>query len=166
MNRKAVAKTYCTALLVPLSLISLCSCTKGPKGLSAETYEGVKQTVAAMRRANEYRDSGTLLFEPRFLDLERAVDGIATPHVYSDITAASNTSATTIARSCVDLLRTYRRMLDLAPAPGDTGFGALPGATEALRRRAASAHLEEYIGNLNGLRKSLDDCVIELNGYL
>jgi hypothetical protein len=166
MITRAIATTQpAVVLIIAAAAIGICSCTKGPKGLSNDTYAGVKKTVAAMRRANEYRDSGVLLFEPRFLDLERAVDGIATPRAYSEITTASDLSAAEIARSCVHILRSYRQMLDLAPSSGDTGILG-PGIRGTLRQEAVRAHLEEYQEHLTGMRKSLDDCVIQLGGYL
>jgi hypothetical protein len=138
----------------------LCSCTKGPKGLSAEAYEAAKGTVAAMRRANEYRDSGGLLFEPRFLDLERAADGIAASRK-----SASDDSAAGMARACVDILRSYRGMLDLAPSPGDTGKSGA-GIRGPLRQEAIRANLEEYMEHLTEMKKSLDDCVVQFGAYL
>ena len=53
------------------------ACTCGPKGLSRPTYLATKKAVGAIERANEYRDDGALLYEPRFLDVERAVDELA-----------------------------------------------------------------------------------------
>jgi hypothetical protein len=98
-------------------------------------------------------------------DLERATDGIVTPHVYSEITDANNRAVSDIARSCVKMLRGYRRMLDLAPRPGDPGMLGI-GTRGALRQEAIRANLKEYMEHLTETRKSLDDCVVHLGGYL
>jgi len=50
------------------------ACTRGPKGLSRSEYAATEKAVAALARADEYRDAEALLFEPRFLDAEKAVD--------------------------------------------------------------------------------------------
>jgi hypothetical protein len=168
VKTSAIATTHPAILMIAAAVIALCcSCTKGPEGLSPETYAGLEKTIDAMRRANEYRDSGVLLFEPRFLELERAVDDIALPDVHSVVTEARDDSAKSIARSCVQILKTYRSyLLDLAPRPGDTGFDLHGSKDLALRQRAEDAYLQEYTKQVNEMRQDLDRCVVTLRGYL
>jgi hypothetical protein len=153
-----IATTQLAVLIFAAALIALCSCTKGPHGLSADTYEGVRKTVLALRRANEYRDSGVLLFEPRLLEAERAADDIVAPAAHSAVTTASNTSAAVIARSCVKDLRLYREVqtlhLDYLERPPS--------------RNAQQRALDEYKDQklLSDVRQTVDGCIATLSGYL
>ena len=158
MKTEAIATTHSAILIIATAIIALCSCTKGPKGLSADTYEGVRRTVSALRRANEYRDSGALLFEPRLLEAEKEADDIATPRVYSVVTAASNTSAAMVARSCVKDLQLYRKAqalhldyLDRTPSPN-------------VHQRTLDEYNDQQL--VSGARQTIDACIATLGGYL
>jgi len=65
-------RTYSLTLLVLL----LAGCTKGPKHISVQEWQALKKAVPAYERAVEYKHSETLLFEPRYLDLEKARDEV------------------------------------------------------------------------------------------
>jgi hypothetical protein len=99
---------------VPLALLALTGCTRGPKGLSRSEYPAIEKGFAAFQRAFEYRDAGTLIFDPRMLDAERALDeaksASSNPH---------DTTATIILESSIGMLNTYRRELQLLRDIGD-----------------------------------------------
>jgi hypothetical protein len=62
--------------------------------------------LAALQRTNEYRDAGVLIYEPRFLDVERTIDELKTSGSRTeDETVAS------IAESCAGELKSYRQIL-------------------------------------------------------
>jgi hypothetical protein len=73
-----------------------------------------------MRRANEYRDAGVLLFEPRLLDAEREADSIAK-------NSTADSRAASIARICIEDFRLYRKSLNLA----NRGYLAREGMDDA-----------------------------------
>jgi hypothetical protein len=97
-------------LFLSLFLLVLFSCssgTRGPKGLSRETYAATEKAVAAIQRANECRDDGLLIFEQRFLEAEKAVDNaIATgknPH---------DTMVGIHMHNWVESMKLYRHIMD------------------------------------------------------
>lgn len=158
MKTGAIATTYLAVLMTAAAIVALCSCTKGPKGLSADTYEGVRRTVAALRRANEYRDSGALLFEPRLLEAEKEADGIVTPHTYSEITHANNTAAAEIARSCVKALQLYRQTRSL-----HLDYLDRPPSPNKYQRNLDEYTEQEGVANVT---QAVDGCIVTLGGYL
>jgi hypothetical protein len=83
------------------------ACTRGPKGLSRPTYVATEKAVAALKRANEYRDAGAQLYEPRFLDVEKATDELV-----ASATKPADTLVATIAGTCAIELKSYRGILD------------------------------------------------------
>ena len=91
-----------------LAALALVSCTRGPKGLSRSEFPAVEKGLAAVQRAFEYRDAGVLIFEPRMLDTERALD---------EARAASSNNqdgvAVSIFESTVQLISTYRRYQEM-----------------------------------------------------
>ena len=96
--------------LLPVSLLVLFACpsdTRGPKGLSRATYEATVKAVVAIQRATECRNAGALIFEPRFLEAERAVD---------DARATGNNQHDTMVgfymNNWVESMKLYRRILD------------------------------------------------------
>lgn len=155
MKNRALAAIRPAVLMIAPALTALCSCTKGPHGLSVDTYDGVQKAVSALRRANEYRDSGAPLFEPRLLEAERAAGEIVTPQAYSAVTAAANASAASVARSCVRDLRFYREtrniLLDRSPS-----LNAHEGALDAFNDRKT----------LDDARHTVDRCIVTLGAYL
>jgi hypothetical protein len=97
-------------VLLPVTILALVACpasTRGPKGLSRATYEATVNAVAAIKRTNECRDAGVLIFEPRFLEAEKAVD---------DVRATGNNSPDAIVgihlHNWVESMKLYRRILD------------------------------------------------------
>jgi hypothetical protein len=95
---------------LPVSLLALlicASCTRGPKGLSRATYAATEKAIAAIQRANECRDDGLLIFEPRFLEAEKAVDDArATATNFHDTLVVDHM------RGWVESTKLYRRVLD------------------------------------------------------
>jgi hypothetical protein len=61
-----------------------------------------------LQRAYEYRDAGVIIFEPRMLDAERALDDVRA----AGFKNAMDTSAGLIFRGSVESLRLYRKNLE------------------------------------------------------
>lgn len=151
--------TYGSRAAVAIAVIALtCSCTKGPHGLSADTYKGIQQTLSAMRRANEYRDSGTMLFEPRFLELEREADGIV-------VNNSADSSAASIARSCVKGLQIYRKSRDIYAAYLERRepLPKVPNWAAAEARKHADLTEKQMVDDA---RANVEGCIVTLGGYL
>lgn len=169
MRTRQLATTRPLVLIIAVAVMVLnCSCTKGPNGLSADTYKGIQKTLSAMRRANEYRDSGVLLFEPRFLELEAQADSIVTRND-ADERAAS------IVRECVEGFRLYRKSQDIYLDYLENRQ-ALPKAPKALTGLAAtlarSRRLKQESDDfsekkmMDDARENVDACLVTLGGYL
>lgn len=141
-------KRLCPFLII-LSL-GPSACSQGPKGLGRPAFEATEKAAAAMQRANEYRDAGTLLYEPRFLDLEKAVDELK-----ASATKPQEKAVAEIAVACAGDLRNYRENLDLlvqvsrqAPSPGRS---KLTKDANALHKRLAA---------------NIDSCISEVRSHL
>jgi thiamine biosynthesis lipoprotein ApbE len=93
------------AAVVLLTVTAICaaSCTRGPKGLSRDAYEATEEAVAALRRANEYRDAAAEGYEVRILDAEKALNALEKAQTNPPDSAVSQ-----IVRSCVEDLGLYR----------------------------------------------------------
>lgn len=76
---------------------------------SKERWEAAYQSTRdAYKRAAEYKDSGILLFQPRFTDMEKSVDALTEmPNQPKDDRLSS-------IKVCEDYLLTYRAMLESA----------------------------------------------------
>lgn len=68
------------------------------------------ETLDALSRAYEYRDAGTLLFEPRWKDFEVADDNLQRLSLFS----SESFDDAELVRLCGDQLRTYRSAEDTA----------------------------------------------------
>lgn len=145
------------------AVIALCSCSKGPQGLSADTCEAVRKAVPALRRANEYRDSGTLLFEPRLLEAEREANGIMSAQKN-----ASDASAAGIAKSCIEDLRLYRESqtlhLDYLNRPPLPHVKDKATNDYNVHKKALEDYEEQEM--VNNARQNLDSCIAALAKYL
>jgi|HubBroStandDraft_1064217.scaffolds.fasta_scaffold130169_3 hypothetical protein len=69
----SVLRMRSIAFILCATSLASCSQTYGPKGLSKPAYEATVRAVNALDRAREYRGASALLFEPRYLDAERAI---------------------------------------------------------------------------------------------
>lgn len=107
-EKRTVASFECVWALALVLLVACGSHTRGPNRLSVTVYEALEKAVAAFERADEYRDAGVLLYEPRFLDAEKAADAVrdAPGDQPADVSAALN------AHSCVLALYTYRLSIE------------------------------------------------------
>ncbi len=93
-----------------LLLSAGCSSTKGPRHNSVQEWEALQRAVPAYERAAEYKDAGVALFEPRYLDLEKARDEVnqaAYRGSTSDVELA-DTQASSDFATCVSKLQIYR----------------------------------------------------------
>jgi hypothetical protein len=129
-----------------LALLGSTACTRGPKGLSRATYESTQSAVAAIQRANEYRDAGTLLFEPRFLEAEKAIDDVAsTQKNFSDSAAVMQM------RVWLTSMKQYRDILDKYEAVlEDPALKARVGEWSRLRQESA-ANLDKSLQEMRSL---------------
>lgn len=100
--------------LVAVSLLLVSACSpqrKGPKHISSPVYDALEKATATVARANEYRDAGILLYEPRFLEAEKAVDEVSRQVHDSQLTgtdALTEVQVSTICYRCVSALKWYR----------------------------------------------------------
>jgi hypothetical protein len=170
VKTRRISTTHQSVLMIAAAVIALnCSCTKGPKGLSADTYGGIQKALSAMRRANEYRDSGVLLFEPRFLEVESEADSIVT---HND----ADSSAAFMARNCVEGFRLYRKSQDIyleylenrqplpkAPKKALTGLPASLGRSRRLQQESADFSEKKL---MDDARANVEACLVTLGGYL
>ena len=170
MKTRRIATTHQSVLMIAAAVMALnCSCTKGPKGLSADTYGGIQKALSAMRRANEYRDSGVLLFEPRLLEAEREVDSIVTNN-------DADSAAADMARICVKSFPLYRKSQDIyleylehrqslrkAPKQALTGLAASLERSRRLQQESADFSEKKM---MNDARENVDACLVTLGGYL
>jgi hypothetical protein len=119
--------------------------------LSYPTYAGTEKAIAALNRANEYRDAGALLYEPRFLDVEKATEELA-----ASATKPADTLVATIANTCVVELKSYREILD--------NYGVL------LAKNHRSPALDKLVKETVALRDKraveTDACIAKMQSYL
>src|SRR5271169_1283398 len=99
------------ACYVLLPILALIACDKpvDPKGLSPRVYELVVKATAALGRANERRDAGNLLYEPRYLDAKKAVDDLNETLTVNE----SDDEAKHLERACLETIQRYRRSLEI-----------------------------------------------------
>ena len=105
--QKALRARDRRAAICLLILVESIACTRGPKGLSRPAYLATEKAVASLNRANEYRDADVLVYEPRFLDAQKAIDELA-----AAASKPADTSVAMIARACADELKLHRQNLD------------------------------------------------------
>jgi len=117
------------------------SCGRGPQRLSRDTYSALERAIGAMERANEYRDAGVLLLEPRLLDAEKAVADIPDRMVSQEI------------GRCLTELNTYRQWLGLA---SDEDRLSRDG------NKSAGARLDKSLSEATGAGIRLNVCVGKL----
>jgi len=129
------------------------ACTRGPKGLSRSAYLAAEKTVSAIKRANEYRDAGVLLFEPRFLEAEREADGMMALR-----NNASDSAAADIARSCVKDLTLYREIQTI-----HLNYLNRPPSPNFHQKALDDYDDQQMVGDA---REAIDGCIATLSGYM
>ena len=109
-----------------------------------------------MRRANEYRDAGNLLFEPRFLDAEKALDAGR-----RNIHNSADESAFLLLDACLEDLTNYRRSAADAIDSAD-GVKDLDGKPKARRMQITQElrALTEKVG------KEIDGCIADADSFI
>jgi hypothetical protein len=160
-----------TALVIAGTVIAFnCSCARGPKGLSNNGYISVQKALSAMRRANEYRDAGVLLFEPRLLEAERKADAIV-------INNSADDGAAELARICVkDSFPLYRKareqyldyLENRSPSPSAERAGLQGWAAAREHARVSLWKQDDYTRKktFDDAGQLLDGCLVTLGGYM
>jgi hypothetical protein len=136
----------CVLVLSVLAL-SACHKTVGPKGLNPETYDAVVRAADALDRLNERRDAGSLLYEPRYLDAEKAVGDLG--HI--PIVTVADIPPNSTAQVCLIAFRTYRSEL---------------GRLEIIDRMDDKRNLPEALAALKETGAEIDQRLRELRGFL
>jgi hypothetical protein len=138
---------YLTAVALAFALLPT-ACTRGPKGLSPSSYAATEKVVAALERCFEYRDAGILLYEPRFLDAEKAIDDLRA-------TEPTDLSLNEIAHTAAEALKTYRdnrdRLYRLQAENDSPRFEKL---------------IKDAMDSRNEIAGVVDSCISELRRYL
>jgi hypothetical protein len=146
-SRKAGTKNRMlkrTNTVALLGLAMLAGCGVGPKEVSRPEYAAILKAFNALKRANDYRDAGTLIYEPRFLDAEKAVEEL-------ESTAAGTDEAVTAGQTARSMLKNYRDYLAMGQDIGDRE--ARRGDSERLKDIINTAdsiefHIKGYISTL------------------
>jgi hypothetical protein len=100
-------------LVALVGLLTLAACGVGPKGVGKSEYAAISKAFNALKRANDYRDAGSLIYEPRFLDAEKAVEELES--------TASMDGAVTAAQTARSMLVNYRAYLGMEAEVGRGG---------------------------------------------
>lgn len=125
----------------------LASCGRGPKHLSGDTYSALEKAAGALQRAYEYRDAGSLLFEPRLLDVERAVSEVPRRGATGWVGVNPDWEAEQAIGVCFTELKAHRGLLDLA------------GLELDLKRPGRQSNVEDVVSRITDSGIQLNQCI-------